>query len=195
MNGGIDKSEEMNPTFLNDIKTNNAFEAEQELLKSFKKENKDISNNGELSKEDIDMDLSNSNSHFNFDYYFFEQQQQTENEEPEYSGNYEDYKYKSILDNLNNIENPFINEEQKSKLDLLLSNKEESEDKKDECEEEEEESFKEKEYEQYLINKNKFDNNFNYNDYKINYDNENEDKKFQNKLDEYQKAFEKMWKK
>ena len=175
--GTGDKNEEMNPTFLNDIKTNNAFEAEQELLKSFKKDNKDTTNNGELSKEDIDMDFSNSNSHFNFDYYFFDQQQQQENEEPDYSGNYEDFKYKSILDNLNNMENPFVSQEQKSKKDLLLSNKEESEDKKaevEEEEEEEEESFKEKEYEQYLLNKNRFDNNFNYNDYGINYYNKNE---------------------
>ena len=201
MSGVGDKNEEMNPTFLNDIKTNNAFEAEQELLKSFKKDNKDTSNNGEFSKEEFDMDLSNSNSHFNFDYYFFDPQQQ-DNEEPEYSGNYEDFKYKSILDNLNNIENPFISEEQKGKLDLLLGNKEESEDKKDENEdkkdeneEEEEESFKETEYERYLSNKTKFDNNFNYNDYGINYHNKYENIKIQNKFDECQKAFGKMWRK
>ena len=201
MSGVGDKNEEMNPTFLNDIKTSNAFEAEQELLKSFKKDNKDAINNVELSKEEFDMDLSNSNSHFNFDYYFFDQQQ-PDNEEPEYSGNYEDFKYKSILDNLNNIENPFINEEQKGKLDLLLSNKEDSEDKKDENEdkkdeneEEEEESFKETEYERYLSNKTKFDNNFNYNDYGINYHNKYDDIKIQNKFDECQKAFGKMWRK
>ena len=200
-----EKNEEMNPTFLNDIKTNNAFEAEQELLKSIKKENKDISNksnNGELSKEDIDMDFNNS--HFNFDYYFFDQQQQENNEENEYNGNYEDFKFKSLIDNLNNIENPFTNEEQKGKLDFLLnnnnnininySNKEESECKEEEYEKED--SFKVNEYEQYLINKNKFDNNFNYFDYVANYDNQNdEDKKFHNKFDEYQKTFGKNWKK
>ena len=198
------KNEEMNPIFLNDIKTNNAFEAEQELMKSLKKENKDASNNGELSKEDLDMDFSNSNSHFNFDYYFFEQKQPQENnnEEGEYSGNYEDFKFKSLLDNLNNIESPFTNEEQKGKLDLLLSNnfnisnKEESEDKKDENEnEEEEESFKEKEYEQYLLNKKKFDNNYNCFDEEINYDNSYENIKFHNKFDECQKTFRNIWKK
>ena len=199
------KIEEMNPTFLNDIKTNNAFEAEQELLKLIKKENKDISNksnNGELSKEDIEMDLNNS--HFNFDYQFFVQQQQENNEENEYNGNYEDFKFKSLIDNLNNIENLFNNEEQKGKLDSLLnnnnnininySNKEESECKEEEYEKED--SFKVNEYEQYLINKNKFDNNFNYYDYVANYDNQNdEDKKFHNKFDEYQKTFGKNWKK
>ena len=202
-----EKNEEMNPTFLNDIKTNNAFEAEQELIKSLKKDNKENkelsikSNNGELSKEDIDLDFNNS--HFNFDYFFFDQQTQENIEEAEYNGNYEDFRFKSLIDNLNNIENPFTNEEQKGKLDMLLnsnnsnmnySNKEESEDQKEEIEKED--SFKVNEYEQYLINKKKFDNNFNYYDYTINYDNQNnEDKTFHNKFDEYQKTFGKIWKK
>ena len=198
-----EKNEEMNPTFLNDIKINNAFEAEKELRKSLKKENKDnkdisIKSNNELSKEDIDIDFSNNSSHFNFDYYFFdkEKDQQQSNEE-EYTGNYEDFMFKSIIDNLNNYENPFSNEEQKGKLDSLLNsnnninNKEESEDQKYENED----SFKENDYEQYLLNKNKFDNNFNYYDYGNTGNNLNEDTKFQNKFDEYQKSFEKMWKK
>ena len=205
--GQTEKNEEMNPTFLNDIKTNNEFEAEQELIKSLKKENKENkenkelsikSNNGELSKEDIELDFNNS--HINFDYYFFEQQTQENNEETEYKGNYEDFKFKSLIDNLNNIENPFTNEEQKGKLDMLLnsnmnySNKEESEDQKEEIEKED--SFKVNEYEQYLINKKKFENNFNYYDYENTYDNQNnEDKKFHNKFDEYQKTFGKIWKK
>ena len=189
--GTSDKNEEMNPTFLNDIKTNNAFDAEQELIKSLKKENKEVSNksnNGEVSKEEFDMDLSN-NSHFNFDYYFFEPQQQ-DNDEPEYKGDYEDFKFKSLIDNLNN-ENPFSNEEQKGKLDLLLSsnnisNKEESEDKKDINENED--IFKDNDYEQFVLTKNKFDN-YNIFDYEVNNnDNKNfEEKKFQNKFDEYHK--------
>ena len=202
-NKGGEKNEEMNPTFLNDIKTNNAFDAEQELIKSLKKENKDMnnkSNNGELSKEDIDMDLSSS--HLNFDYYFFDKEQQPqENEEPEYKGNYEDYRFKSFIDNLNNVENTFTNEDQKGNFDLLLNNninisnnKEESEDKKEEIENED--SFKANDYEQYMLNKIKFDNRFNYFGFEINNDNlNNDDKKLQNKFDEYQKSFGKNWKK
>ena len=204
-NKGGEKNEEMNPTFLNDIKTSNAFDAEQELIKSLKKENKDMnnkSNNGELSKEDIDMDLSSS--HLNFDYYFFDKEQQPqENEEPEYKGNYEDYRFKSFIDNLNNVENTFTNEDQKANFDLLLNNninisnsnnKEESEDKKEEIENED--SFKANDYEQYTLNKIKFDNKFNYFGFEINNDNlNNDDKKFQNKFDEYQKSFGKNWKK
>ena len=188
-----EKNEEMNPTFLNDIKTNNAFDAEQELMKSLKKDNKELSNksnNGEFSKEDSDMDFNSS--HFNFNYDFFQTQQ--ENEEPEL----EDNKIRTLIDNLNNVENPFTNEEQKEKLDSFLnnynvSNKEESEDKKDVNEYED--SFKVNEYEQFLANKKKF-GNFNIFDYEINYDNQNnEDKKFQNKFDEYQKTFGRFWKK
>ena len=188
-----EKNEEMNPTFLNDIKTNNAFDAEQELIKSLKKDNKELSNksnNGEFSKEDSDMDFNSS--HFNFNYDFFQTQQ--ENEEPEL----EDNKIRTLIDNLNNVENPFTNEEQKEKLDSFLnnynvSNKEESEDKKDVNEYED--SFKVNEYEQFLANKKKF-GNFNIFDYEINYDNQNnEDKKFQNKFDEYQKTFGRFWKK
>ena len=204
-NKGGEKNEEMNPTFLNDIKTSNAFDAEQELIKSLKKENKDMnnkSNNGELSKEDIDMDLSSS--HLNFDYYFFDKEQQPqENEEPEYKGNYEDYRFKSFIDNLNNVENTFTNEDQKANFDLLLNNninisnsnnKEESEDKKEEIENED--SFKANDYEQYTLNKIKFDNKFNYFGFEINNDNlNNDDKKSQNKFDEYQKSFGKNWKK
>ena len=193
-----EKNEEMNPIFLNDIKTNNAFEAEQELIKSLKKENKDNkSNNGELSKEDLDIDFSN-NSHFNFDYYFFDQKQQ-ENEENDYNGNYEDFKFKSLIDNLNNIETPYNNEDQKGKLDMLLNNNSNKEISEDKNEDEKEDSFKVNEYEQYLLNKNKFAPNFNYYDYDINYNNQNnqnnEDKKFHNKFDEYQKTFGKIGKK
>ena len=190
-----EKNEEMNPTFLNDIKTNNAFEVEQELRKSLKKDNKEISNksnNGELSKEDSDIDFNNS--HFNFNYDFFIQSQQ-DNEETEV----EDCKFKTLIENLNNnAENTFTNEEQKEKLDLFLnnnnvSNKEESEDKKDLNDYED--SFKVNEYEQFLANKKKFDN-FNIFEYEINNDNKNnEDKKFQNKFDECQKTFGKFWKK
>lgn len=160
-----DKVEEMNPTFLNDIKTNNAFDAEQELLKSLKKENKDVSfkSKSELSKEDIDYDFSNSSSHFNFDYHFFERKDkdkelQQSNDAGEYSGNNEDFRFKSIIDNLNNIETPFID-------------KSESEDPKDEEESNSEYSFKENEYEKYFVNKNRFYNNLNYYDYQNNYDN------------------------
>ena len=196
-----ERTEEMNPTFLNDIKTNNAFDAEQELIKSLKKEtnkdkdkekdNKDMSNNGELSKEEFDIDFSNS-SHFNFDYYFFDgdTNQQKSNDEGQMTGNYEDFKFKSIIDNLNMNDN-FIYEEQKGKLDQLLSinsNREESEDQKEEIED----IFKENEYEQFLLNK----KNFNYEDNGNNYDSlNNEDRKFQYKLDGYQKSFEKMWRK
>ena len=194
-----ERTEEMNPTFLNDIKTNNAFDAEQELIKSLKKEtnkdkekdNKDMSNNGELSKEEFDIDFSNS-SHFNFDYYFFDgdTNQQKSNDEAQMTGNYEDFKFKSIIDNLN-INDNFIYEEQKGRSDQLLSNnsnREESEDQKEEIED----SFKENEYEQFLLNK----KNFNYEDNGNNYDSlNNEDRKFQYKLDGYQKSFEKMWKK
>ena len=197
-----ERTEEMNPTFLNDIKTNNAFDAEQELIKSLKKEsnkdkekdNKDMSNNGELSKEEFDIDFSNS-SHFNFDYYFFDgdTNQQKSNDEGQMTGNYEDFKFKSIIEETLNInENPFIYEEQKGKLEQLLtgnnSNREESEDQKEEIED----SFKENEYEQFLLNK----KNFNFEDNGNNYDSlNNEDKKFQYRLDGYQKSFEKMWKK
>ena len=196
-----ERTEEMNPTFLNDIKTNNAFDAEQELIKSLKKEtnkdkdkekdNKDMSNNGELSKEEFDIDFSNS-SHFNFDYYFFDgdTNQQKSNDEGQMTGNYEDFKFKSIIDNLNMNDN-FIYEEQKGKLDQLLSNnsnREESEDQKEEIED----SFKENEYERFLLNK----QNFNYEDNGNNYYGlNNEDRKFQYKLDGYQKSFEKMWRK
>ena len=203
---GNEKPEEMNPTFLNDTKTNNFFEAEQELMKTMKKESKDIkeinnSNNHELSKVDSEMDFSNSN--FNFDYFFFDQPANQDNEDNESCGNYEDFKYKSIIDNLNPLENPFTNEEQKGKLDLLLNNNiynEESEDKKYENEE----NFKENNNnnndnegndDEYLMNKNKFDNNFNSFDYENNCDNSNEEKKFQNKFDEYQKIFGKFGKK
>lgn len=198
-----EKNEEMNPTFLNDIKTNKEFEAEQELMKSLKKENKDIStksnkSNGELSKEDIDLDFNNS--HFNFDYFFFEQQDNNNNEENEFNGNYEDFKFKSLIDNLN-TENPFPNEEQKGKLDSLLnsninnSNKEEESNEEKE-ETEKEDSFKVNEYEKLLFYKKKFDNNFNYYDYLNNNDKtNNEEKFFHNKFDESQKAFEKIWRK
>ena len=194
-----DRTEEMNPTFLNDIKTNNAFDAEQELRKSLKKEsnkdkekdNKDMSNNGELSKEEFDIDFSNS-SHFNFDYYFFDgdTNQQKSNDEGQMTGNFEDFKFKSIIDNLN-INDNFIYEEQKGKSDQLLSNnsnREESEDQKEEIED----SFKENEYERFLQNK----KNFNYEDKGNNYDSlNNEDRIFQFRFDGYQKSFEKMWKK
>ena len=186
-----DKNEEMNPTFLNDIKTNNAFEAEQELIKSLKKENKELSNksnNAEMSKEDLDIDFIN-NSHFNFDYYFFDPQQ--DNDESEYKGDYEDFKFKSLIDNLNNVDNQY--EEQKGKLDLLLNNnsnnnidnKEEKENKK--AINENEYNFKYNEYEQFNLPKNKFDKFDNYNifDFEINNDNQNnEEKNYQNKFDE-----------
>jgi hypothetical protein len=174
-----EKVEEMNPTFLNDIKTNNAFDAEQELLKSIKKDNKDVSfkSNGELSKEDIDYDFSNSSSHFNFDYHFFERKDKDKdlaqsNDGGEYSGNYEDYRFKSIIDNLNNIETPFID-------------KEESEDPKDEEESNSEYSLKENEYEKYFVTKNKFD----YYDLQNNYYN------FGNEDNGNQTYYDKIWKK
>ena len=178
-----EKVEEMNPTFLNDIKTNTAFDAEQELLKSLKKEkeNKDVSfkSNGELSKEDIDYDFSNSSSHFNFDYHFFERKDKDKDKElaqsndgGEFSGNYEDFRFKSIIDNLNNIETPFID-------------KEESEDPKEEDENNSEYSFKENEYEKYFVTKNKFD----YYDLMNNYDN------FGNEENGNQKYYDKIWKK
>jgi hypothetical protein len=203
-NLGGEKNEEMNPTFLNDMKTSIAFETEQELMKSIKKDNKDNnnkSNNGELFKEDSDMDFSTS--HLNFHYYFFDKEQpQPENDEPEYSGNYEDFKFKSLIENLNNVENNYVNEE-KGKFDSLLNNninisnsnnKEESEDKKDENENED--SFKANDYIQYEMNKIKFDNKFNYFNYDINNEHlNNEDKKFQNKFDECQKSFGRFWKK
>ena len=178
-----EKVEEMNPTFLSDVKTNNAFDAEQELLKTLKKENKDVSfkSNGELSKEDIDCDFSNSSSHLNFNYHFFERKDkdkelQQSNDGGEYSGNYEDFRFKSIIDNLNNIETPFIGNE-------------ENEDPKEEEENNSEYSFKENEYEKYFVNKNKFDNNFNYYDYQNNYDN------FGNEDNGNQKNYDRIWKK
>ena len=182
---GNEKIEEMHPTFLNDIKTNNFFEAEQELMKTMKKESKDIkdtnmSNNNELSKGDSEMDFNNSN--FNFNFFFFDQPKE-ENEDIDSCGNYEDFKYKSIIDNLNPLENPFTNEEEKGKLDLLLNNNNnvENEDKKYENEE----HFKE----------NSNDNDFNFFDCENNYDNSNEEKKFQNKFEDYQKIFGKFGKK
>ena len=130
---------QMNPTFLNDKKINNAFETEQELIKSLKKDNKN--SNEEKQKDELYYDFNKDNQ-FNFNYFFFDKNQQPE-EEGEYSGNYEDYKFKSIIDNL---ENPFIPEEQKMKLDEKNNeNKNEYDDYEDD--------------EDYFI-KNKFNFNF-----------------------------------
>jgi len=60
------KTEEMKPIFLNDEKTNNAFNLEKDLYKSLKKENGDNIDSNNLSKIEIDC----SNSLFNFDGFF-----------------------------------------------------------------------------------------------------------------------------
>ena len=157
------KTEEMNPTFLSDEKINNAFDFEQDLIKSLKKENKN--NKEEIPKDDLDLDFNNSDQ-FNFNCFFFDKNQSQE-EEGEYTGNYEDYRYKSIIDNLNS-EYHFSTDEQKSRLDSLnmsgnaISNsKNEYDVKKEEDENNENDEF--------LNNKNKFGYNFNF----MNFDNNN----------------------
>ena len=156
------KTEEMNPTFLADEKINNAFDFEQDLIKSLKKENKN--NKEEIPKDDLDFDFNNSDQ-FNFNCFFFDKNQSQE-EEGEYTGNYEDYRYKSIIDNLNS-EYHFSTDEQKSLLDGLnvsnnaISNKNENEAKKEESEN--------NENDEYLNNKNKFGYNFNFMNFDNNY--------------------------
>ena len=130
---------QMNPTFLNDKEINNAFETEQELIKSLKKDGKNI--NEEKQKDELYFDFNKDNQ-FNFNYFFFEKNQQPE-EEGEYTGNYEDYRYKSFLDNL---ENPLTSEEQKKKSD---ENKNEKNNENDDFEDDED-----------FFNKNKFNFNF-----------------------------------
>ena len=157
------KTEEMNPTFLSDEKINNAFDFEQDLIKSLKKENKN--NKEEIPKDDLDLDFNNSDQ-FNFNCFFFDKNQSQE-DEGEYTGNYDDYKYKSIIDNLNS-EYHFSTDEQKSRLDSLnmsgnaISNsKNEYEVKKEEDENNENDEF--------LNNKNKFGYNFNFMNFDDNY--------------------------
>ena len=143
------KEEEMNPTFLKDEKINNAFNTEQELLKSLKKDTKN--DNDIIPKDDMNLNFNNF-FQFNFNYYFFDRQSQ--DEEGEYTGNYEDYQYKSIIDNLNS-ENPLSTEEQNS--DIVNNNynynnsinKEEDDDKN-----------KNDNNNSELINQNKFNYNF-----------------------------------
>ena len=149
------KNEEMNPIFLNDEKINKAFNTEQELIKSFKRDTKDI-NEEEDSKDEFNFDFNNE-SKFNFNYFFFDKNQQQE-DEGEYTGNYEDYRYKSIIDNLN-TENPFSSEEPKSKIDSLnmSNNKINSDNNKNEFDDKNEENdYDENEY----LNSNKFNFNF-----------------------------------
>ena len=139
----------MNPTFLKDEKINNAFNTEQELLKSLKKDTKN--DNDIIPKDDMNLNFNNF-FQFNFNYYFFDRQSQ--DEEGEYTGNYEDYQYKSIIDNLNS-ENPLSTEEQNS--DIVNNNynynnninKEEDDDKN-----------KNDNNNSELINQNKFNYNF-----------------------------------
>lgn len=92
------KKEEMNPIFLNDEKLNSEFNYEQDLIKSFKK-----------------YDSKNEDNFIDFNYHFFDKNpiSTQQEDEGEYSGNYDDFKFKSLIDNLNN-ENPF-SDEQKSK--------------------------------------------------------------------------------
>ena len=143
------KEEEMNPTFLKDEKINNAFNTEQELLKSLKKDNK--TNNDIMPKDEMNLNFNNV-FQFNFNYFFVDRQSQEE--EGEYTGNYEDYKYKSIIDNLNS-ENPYSADEQNSDIINNSYNnsniKNEEDDEKDENENNDNDE---------LINKNKFNYNF-----------------------------------
>ena len=130
----------MNPTFLNDKEINNAFETEQELIKSLKKDNKNTGE--EKQKDELYFDFNKDNQ-FNFNYFFFEKNQQPE-EEGEYTGNYEDYRFKSIIDNL---ENNFTSEEQKKKTEEKNNNENKNE-------------FDEFDDDDDFFNKNKFNFNF-----------------------------------
>ena len=145
--------EEMNPTFLTDEKINNAFDFEQDLIKSLKKENKNTKE--EIFKDDFDFDFNSDQ--LNFNCLFFDKNHSQDEEGGEYTGNYEDYRYKSIIDNLNS-EYHFSTDEQKSRLDSLNTSnnanniKNEYEDKKDENEN--------NEFDEVLNYKNKFGYNF-----------------------------------
>ena len=142
-----EKSEEMNPIFLADEKFNNDFDFEQDLIKSLKKENKNLKE--EIPKvEDFDY---NDSDQFNFNCFFFDKNPSQE-EEGEFTGNYEDYKYKSIIDNLNG-EFPFSEGESKENVNNNSINN--NEDKKEENEEN--------------LNNKKFGINFNF----MNFDNNN----------------------
>ena len=141
-----EKKEEMNPTFLTDERINNEFNFEQDLIKSLKKENKNIKEN--IQKDDSDIDFNDSDN-FNFNYFFFDKNQSQE-EEGEYTGNYDDYKYKSLIDNLNS-EYPLSTDEPKGNMNDN-SNNVYNEDKKEESENDEDD--------EYWKNKNKFGINF-----------------------------------
>ena len=142
------KEEEMNPTFLKDEKINSAFDMEQEILKSLKKDNK--GENDDIPKDELNFNFNND-FQFNFNYYFFDRNQSQE-EEGEYTGNYEDYKYKSIIDNLNS-ENPFSTDDIKDNSDNNNYNNIKNE-------EDDENYEKENNGNNEFINKNKFNFNF-----------------------------------
>ena len=115
----------MNIAFLNDEKRNNAFNLEQDLHKSLKKDNPDNNDLNILSKIDIDC----SNSLFNLDGFFFKtdamntskinyKDDSVSNEDMKEGEEIKNYFNKSLIDK---IENPFWGEEKNEQLELMLN--------------------------------------------------------------------------
>ena len=119
------KTEEMKPIFLNDEKTNNAFNLEKDLYKSLKKDSGDNIDSNNLSKIEIDC----SNSLFNFDGFFCKndpmntskinfKDESMSNEDIKEGEEIKNYFNKSLIDK---IENPFWGEDKNDQFESMYN--------------------------------------------------------------------------
>ena len=128
-NKNIDKKEEMKPIFLKDEKRNNAFNLEQELYKSIKREGINNNNNNEVNNSSK-IEIDTSNSIFNYEGFFFKndpmnmskininKDDSVSNEDIKEGEEIKNYFNKSLIDN---IENPFSIED-KEQLESMYNN-------------------------------------------------------------------------
>jgi len=128
-NKNKEKKEEMKPIFLKDEKRNNAFNLEQELYKSIKREGINSNNNNEVNNSSkIEIDTSNSilnyeglfskNDPMNISRININKDDSVSNEDIKEGEEIKKYFNKSLIDN---IENPFSIED-KEQLESMYNN-------------------------------------------------------------------------